>query len=257
MKKFYLQWTGAIALCAIATAAYAGTYYGNALGNEGATFYTIYSSQTNSSSIRVDDARYRAVTIAWDNKNVDSADMVAGAGWGWDNQTMPANISYNIKNWSISRGSDSNNGVFGVYGWSCAGADGIKRANGTPENNVEFYVIDRWLGTSQYVPYDGSSQMVAKETVRANGADYKIYQSSTVNRDNACGVGQNFHQVWAVRQGKKIVGTAGTNIDMRTLGNKIAQYGYITQRLRYIVVGVDAFKNTAGTIQIGYVDRGY
>jgi Glycosyl hydrolases family 11 len=260
MKNFTksVLFLGSVASLAVAVyAAVNGTYYGNAVGNDGATFYTIYSNDTNSSSIKIDDNRYRAATITWDNKNLDSADMVAGTGVGFNGQKMPTNVSYNIKNWTITRGSDSNNGVFGVYGWSCAGRDGIKKSNGTAENNVEFYVIDRWLGTSQYVPYDGSFQMTAKETVRANGADYKLYQSSTYNRANACGTGQNFHQVWLVRQGKKIVGTSGTNIDMRTLGGAISRYGYITANLAYVVVGVDAFKNTKGTIQMGYVDMAF
>jgi hypothetical protein len=238
-----------------------GTYSGNGVYNDGETFVSLYANQVNSSSIKVLNNPYRNVTLSWDNKNDNAADVVLGAGWGWNGQKMPKNISYKVNSWSITRGSDSNNGVFGVYGWSCAGADGIKKADGTPENNVEFYVIDRWLGASQYVPYDGATQMTPKgQPVRANGADYKIYQSSTYQRANACGGSdQKFHQVWAVRQGKKTgTGASGaTNIDMATIGARIANYGYITQNLRYIVVGVDAFKNAKGTITLGYVDRSY
>jgi hypothetical protein len=237
-----------------------GTYSGNGVYNDGATFVSLYANQVNSSSIQVLNNRYRNVRMSWDNKDDNAADVVLGAGWGWNNQVMPKNISYKVDSWSITRGSDSNNGVFGVYGWSCAGADGIKKANGEAENNVEFYVVDRWLGNSQWVPYDGSTRMASKETFRANGADYKIYQSSTYQRANACGGNdQKFHQVWAVRQGKKTGtgATGATNVDMATIGGKISNYGYITQKLRYIVVGIDAFKNAKGTIQLGYVDRSY
>jgi hypothetical protein len=237
-----------------------GTYSGDGVYNDGDTFVSLFASQVNSSSIKVLNNKYRNVLMSWDNKNDNAADVVLGAGWGWNNQVMPKNISYKVDSWSITRGSDSNNGVFGVYGWSCAGADGIKKSNGQPENNVEFYVVDRWLGSSQWIPYDGASQMTAKETFRANGADYKIYQSSTYQRANACGGNdQKFHQVWAVRQGKKTgTGANGaTNVDMATIGGKIANYGYITQKLRYIVVGIDAFKNAKGSVQLGYVDRGY
>jgi hypothetical protein len=263
-KKSALFLCGAIGVATAVTAVIDvagpnGKYSGNGVYNDGDTFVSLYASKVNSSSIKVDDNRYRAVTLTWDNQNDNAADVVLGAGWGWNNQKMPKNISYKVSSWSITRGSDSNNGVFGVYGWSCAGDDGIKKADGTAENNVEFYIVDWWLGSSQWVPYDGSTQMTAKETFRANGANYKIYQSSTYTRDNACGIGQKFHQVWAVRQGQKTgTGTNGaTNVDTATIGGKIARYGYITEKLRYIVVGIDAFKNAKGTVKLGYVDRGY
>jgi hypothetical protein len=249
MKKIIKSALFVCSVAGIAAAAYAANHTATGEGQDGGTFWTLFKSETRSGGVNVTNASSRGATISWVNNDSPAADFVGGVGWRDVN--FPNNVSYNVTSftWPTTTAFD-NRGVFGIYGWSCPIGQGVS------DKNVEFYVVDNWLGTNQYVPFDGPTRMTAKETIRANGADYKIYQSSTYDRANACGPGQRFFQVWAVRQGKKTLNRNGTNVDFKTIGGAMSKYGYFTSNLRYLVVGVDAFQNTSGNVKIGYVDKG-
>jgi hypothetical protein len=231
-----------------AVATYAANHTQTGEGQEGNTFWTVFKSETKSGGVNVTNSNSRTATISWVNRDDPAADFVGGVGW--KDVNFPNTITYNVTNftWPTSQAFDSR-GVFGVYGWSC----GINQ--GVSDKNIEFYIVDNWLGANQYIPYDGSTRMTPKETVRANGADYKIYQSSTYNRANACGPGLPNFQVWAVRQGKRTLSSSANNVDFKTIGGVMSKYGYFTQNLRYLVVGVDVFQNASGSFRLGYVNK--
>ncbi len=244
----------------LAAAAYAVDHNNTGEGDDGSTFWTLYKYNSNNNcpnasnkcGVNVTDNRYRKATIKFSNPDRGDTDFVGGVGW--QNVAKPSNISYKVTSWSWpTTAAFDSRGVFGAYGWSC----GINAR--VSDKNVEFYIIDNWVGKNQYIPYDGSTQMTAKETFTANGASYKIYQSSTLNRDNACGNGQNFFQVWAVRQGKRsLINSSGgivNNLDFTTIGGKMANYGYFHYPLRYLVVGVDVFQAVQGNVSLAYVDK--
>jgi Glycosyl hydrolases family 11 len=237
---------GVLGVISIATATYAAEYKNNAQGVEGSTFYTVYSAPgySNFASINVTDSKNRGFTLNWDNKNDNRADFASGGGF--ENVNRPTTISYSVNSWSVERAG--NNGMFGVYGWSCPTNAGVKN-----QDNVEFYIVDAWLdgNVKQFVPFDTTY----KTNVKSDGATYNIYQSPTYTRDNACGSGQKFHQVWAVRQGRRFVDSRGVNLGFQTISNVMDDYGYFEYNLRYLVVGVDAFANTKAKISVGYVSK--
>ncbi len=236
-----------LGLCALGTiglasAAIAANHTGNGEGNDGVTFWTIFSQDVNSSSINVTSKTSRNFTLTWDNKNVDSADYATGGGWS--NVARPKSLSYNIQNWSITRTGSS--GMFGVYGWSCPINAGIKG-----QDNVEFYIAESSINGQQFVPFDTTF----KTSVSASGGTYKIYQSPSYNRANACGSGQRFQQIWAVRTGNRSVGKTNVSLDFKKISEVMDNYGYFTNSFRYLVIGVDVFKNTKGTISVGSVNK--
>jgi hypothetical protein len=244
----------------LAAAAYAANHTNTGEGQDGSTFWTLFKYNSNNNcpnaqnkcGVNVTDNRYRTATIKFSNPDRPDTDFVGGVGW--QNVAKPSNISYKVSSWSwpTTVAFDSR-GVFGVYGWSCPINAGVS------DKNVEFYIIDNWVGSNQYIPYDGSLPMTAKETFTANGASYNIYQSSLLDRANACGTGQKFFQVWAVRQGKRSLtnasGGIANNVDFTTIGGKMANYGYFHYPLRYLVVGVDVFQAVQGNVSLNYVDK--
>jgi hypothetical protein len=254
MKKFIksaLAISGAIGL---ATAVYAANYTNQGEDVEGQTFWTLYKYNSISGGVNITDNTKRKATISFENPNSADTDFVGGVGWR--DLIYPTTVSYKVTNWTwqTTQAMD-NRGVFGVYGWSCALRDGFS------DKNVEFYIVDNWLGKNQYVPYYNGSKMIAKETIRANGADYKIYQSGSLNRANACGGSdQTFIQLWAVREGKRsLIKSPGVGIansvDFKTIGGALGKYGYMTYNMRYLVVGVDVFQAAKGNVSLDYVNK--
>jgi hypothetical protein len=244
-KKWLIKAATAAAL--ITGAVYAANHTSNGEGVDGNTFWTVYKNDTNSGGINVTDGKKRAFTLSWDNKDVNSADFATGGGFSYVDR--PKTIYYSITKWSIER--SGSNGSFGVYGWSCPTDQGI-----TGHNNVEFYITESSINGRQFVPYDTTYL----KDVKASGATYKIYSSPSYTRANACkrkpnGQDYPFKQVWAVRQGNRPVGTKAVGIDFSTLSNVMDDYGYFTNNLRYLVVGIDAFRNTKGEIGVGSVSK--
>jgi Glycosyl hydrolases family 11 len=254
----------AAALCAasIPAALYAANHPDNGEGIDGSTFWTVFRQDNNSGAINVTDAAKRAFTLTWDNKDVDSADFATGGGFKDVNR--PNNIFYSITKWSIARAGS--NGSFGVYGWSCPSDQGIKiPGTNVFYNNVEFYITESSINGQQFVPFDTVFQKDVKidqgfktRTGAVQLITYKIYTSPVYRRANACRNDQNgqaypFHQVWAVRQGNRNVGTSAVTLDFKTLSEVMDDYGYFTFNLRYLVLGIDAFRNTKGEIGVGPV----
>jgi hypothetical protein len=261
-KKWLIK--AALAAGLVSSAAYAANHTSNGEGTDGNTFWTVFKQDTNSGGINVTDGNNRAFTLTWDNKDVDSADFATGGGWA--NVDRPNNIFYSITKWSINR--TGSNGSFGVYGWSCPSDQGIK-VPGTNNfyTNVEFYVTESSINGKQFVPFDTSFKkdvLVDQGFRNSNGSikyvTYKIYTSPTYTRANACrnqsnGQAYPFQQVWAVRQGNRSVGTSAVTLDFKKLSEVMDDYGYFTFNLRYLVVGIDAFRNTKGEIGVGPVNK--
>ena len=251
MKKFPKYGLLAIGMVGIATAAYAAEYKLNAGGNQGNTFYTVYTNGlSNYGSVNVTGQNSRGGTLNWDNKNNTSANYVSGLGFGYD-VPRPKTVKYSMNGWSIKR---SGKGAFGVYGWACNNAN----VNGKKPDNVEFYIVDAWInGDKEYIPYDSwrekkNSQQVVVST---SHGDYRIWQSNAYTRDGACGKGLKFHQVWAVRTAKRSVGKTEVPVDFAKISGVMDDYGYFTNTLKYYVVGLDTSGNTAGKITIQSVNR--
>jgi Glycosyl hydrolases family 11 len=259
-KKWLIK--AAMAAALITGTAYAANHTSNGEGTDGSTFWTVFKQDTNSGGINVTDGARRAFTLTWDNKDVDSADFATGGGFKDVNR--PNNVFYSITKWSISR--TGSNGSFGVYGWSCPSDQGIKiPGTNTFYDNVEFYVTESSINGQQFVPYDTTFKkdvLVDQGFKKANGSiqyiTYKIYESPVYRRANACrnqsnGQAYPFKQVWAVRQGNRSVGTSAVTLDFKKLSEVMDDYGYFTYNLRYLVVGIDAFRNTKGEIGVGPV----
>jgi hypothetical protein len=250
MKKKWLV-KAALAAVLITGTAYAANHTSNGEGNDGNTFWTVFKQDTNSGGINVTDGTNRAFTLSWDNKNVDSADYATGGGFS--NVDRPNNIFYSITKWSITR--NDGNGSFGVYGWSCPTDQGVSGFD-----NVEFYITESSINGKQFVPFDTTFKKDVVLRQDGKNVTYKIYDSPSYTRANACqnrtnGAAYPFKQVWAVRQGNRSVGTTTVALDFKTLSNALDDYGYFTFNLRYLVVGIDTFKNTKGEIGVGPVSK--
>jgi hypothetical protein len=242
--KLGLSALGAVGL---ASAAFAANHTGNGEGIDGVTFWTIFSQRVNSSSINVTSPTKREFTLAWDNQDVNEADYATGGGWRDVNR--PTTVKYSLNGWKIDRvGSD---GAFGIYGWACN--------NVGSNDNVEFYIVDAWLsGAAEFKPFDNFRQLNSsgkQVQVATTHGTYRIWQSPSYSRANACPGSKKFHQVWAIRTAKRSVGTTEVPIDFKKLSEVMDNYGYFTNNLRYLVVGVDAFRNTKGTIKVRSVNK--
>ncbi len=253
MKKFVKSALMVCSAAALATAVYAADHTSTGEGPDGDTFWTLYKYNSISGGVNVYDGRYRSGKISFENPNRGDTDFVGGMGW--QNVNYPSNLFYKVTSWTWQTDAAfDNRGVFGAYGWSCAKRDGFS------DKNVEFYVIDNWLGKNQYVPYYNGSRMSPVSNVAANGATYDIYQSGSLNRANACGGDdQTFLQLWAVRRGKRSLinasGGIANSIDFKTIGGAMGRYGYLTYNMRYLVVGVDVFQAAKGQVTLQYVDK--
>ncbi len=281
MRKFVksaLFFCSAIGLSVIA---YAGNHTTDGVGNDGNTFWALFKFNTNNlcptagagsnyaCGVNVLNPSTRNAFITFDNPDRPDTDFVGGVGWGYGNVAKPSTVSYKVSSYSFqSTAAYDNRGVFGIYGWSCPADSGIKKPNGSLYENVEFYIVDHWLGSNQYTPYYNGSPMSqvsgGNGSVNANGGTYKIYKSGIYNRENACaknsnGTNRNFIQVWAVRQGKRaLVNSSGgiaNNVDFNTISNKLATQGYFKYPLAYLVAGVDVFQDARGSVTFEYVNK--
>lgn len=226
-------------------------------------FYSFFeaSSQNDVSNcdvkIRLRQSIRGRFNIDFNQNETFGEDAVGGMGWrnGSDTRT----IKYRL-NTLTSNSSSTPRVIAGVYGWTCGSNDRTRNPSTTAQ---EYYIVNSWGGSGQFVPFDeqaGGPAVALKQNNRdviisANGGRYKIYK---VRRDGPqyCGDGtpRAFDQFWSVRQGP-IAAPKDSTVTFSTHDNKWDDFGFSSSSVRngYQIVFAEAFGDQ-GFRHIGTVD---
>ena len=188
-------------------------------------------------SLGFNDENFRSYRVEWDLDRTFSADAVGGMGFG--SGSPQRRLTYRVDNFN-SNVSNDQRALVAVYGWSC---------EASTNTNQEYYVVDTWTGSGQFVPFDGSQAnneaVQVGRTIRSNGGTYRFYR---VERSGAnfCVADQNaeFVQLWSVRQGRRTTGR-NQNIDFVNHFNRFndRDLGLVGRGLSngYQIMAVEAF----------------
>lgn len=223
---------------AMSSAAFAAVHYNNVETADGATYVSLYSAGTDYAKVDVLDNTRRRALLSWRTRAGSGNDYAAGVGWG--NVAKPRNLYYSIESWK--QYSTGDGVVFGAYGWSC---------NDPGQLNVEFYITESWFQSNQFVPYDN----LLKGSVATSHGTYDVYASGAYNRAQRCANGRDFQQVWAVRRGKRSVGTTNVTLEFTTIMNKMDDYAWFKSTYPYLVMGMDGFPGSSGDVTLREVQK--
>lgn len=190
--------------------------------------------------------RFRA---SWDQNRTFSEDAVGGMGWG--SGRAGRRFTYNISTFTSNRALRA---IAGIYGWTCVSGD---RQRNPRTSAQEYYVIDTWSGSGNFVPFDENRRGPALQLRDRNNnpvfvrdgtnGTYRVYR---VRRNGAqfCGDGspRSFDQFWSVRTTKRATG-GNRNINFQPHADRWDDFGFRPNSMSngYQVLAVEAFGDEA------------
>lgn len=222
----------------------AGAFFPSSFGG---AFYSYFASNMNSANLVAVSAPGRRGRFRsdWDAKSErDRSDAVIGIGWNSSSLNRNRNITFTLNKWSKT----TDVATMGIYGWRCPTA-----ARGDVSDIVEYYVVNNWANDiTQFVPFDAATNSNATELKRFtfDNATYKIYRTPRINAGHGCvGIdqGQDFTQLWAVRQGRKF---NTQSINMKTIFDQWAA-------TRFNISRGSSVAGSANRVSIGGSVSGY
>lgn len=221
-------------------------------GSKNGTWYSYYegSSQNDRSNCDVkmkiyDDRNSNHFRIDWDQNSTWQEDVVGGVGWSSGSDRRK--IGYNIGQFD-SNSSSNPRAIAGIYGWTCVSSDRTRYPRTSAQ---EYYIVDTWIGSNAFVPWDENAGAPAKPLrkngrdveVSANGGKYKVYKVGR-NGPQYCGDGssRSFDQFWSVRTSKLAI-KKNRNIDFANHDNTWDNHGFRSSKVKngYQILMGEAF----------------